>query len=74
MGVQRSRPEHLLEEAIEREDLLTDPREVGIAILESLQFKRPGVLDGHDDAQNVEMRHDQLQEDLIGGSMLVIEV
>jgi hypothetical protein len=63
-----------LEEAIEREDLLTDPREVGIAILESLQFKRPGVLDGHDDAQNVEMRHDQLQEDLIGGSMLVIEV
>jgi hypothetical protein len=63
-----------LEEAIEREDLLTDPREVSIAILESLQFQRPGVLDGHDDAQNVEMRHDQLQEDLIGGSMLVIEV
>ena len=64
----------MLEEAIEREDLLTYPREVSIAILESLQFKRPGVLDGHDDAQNMEMRHDQLQEDLIDGSMLVIEL
>jgi hypothetical protein len=71
LGLQGSGPKRLLEETIEREYLLTDPRKVRIAILESLQFKRPGVLDGHDDAQNLEMRDDQFQEDLIDGSVLV---
>jgi len=62
-----------LKETVKGENFLADSREVSIAILETLQFNRPGILYGHDYSQDMEMRNDDFKKDLINRALLVVK-
>ena len=62
----------IVEEAVHREYLLADTREVGEGVLQGLELARPVVVDIHYDAKHLEMAHNDLQLDEISSALFCL--